>query len=502
VLDGLLTAPQTPPRAGDGDARDGSAPGFSPERYNDIVMGTRAWVVAPPDGEAADLAAALGVHPLTAALLRRRGVRTLEEAERFLNPRLADLSDPETLCGMRAAVERVAQAVAAGDRIAIHGDYDVDGIASAAILLRGLGGVGAVGTPPLWYLPHRLRDGYGLGERAVEALAADGARLLIAADCGITAANAVARARALGVDVVVLDHHTPAVERPAAIIVEPQRDGQDATPLCAAGLALMFVMALRQRLGFLPVIPPGLVSLAALGTVADVVPLIEDNRRLVAAGLVEMRAAPLAGLAALAEFAGVTGPVTTRHVSWQLAPRLNAPGRLGDPSPALRLLLTDGEVEARALAQELDALNRERQEILERTLAEAIVQAEGLTRAPAFVVAGEGWHPGIVGLVAGRLTERYQRPAVAIGLSEGSGAGRRGACRGSTWLRRWRRVRAISSGSAAMRWRPASRSRGTRSPSSGRPSTRWRNRDPRNAPPHRDCSSTRRCGSRISRPRS
>lgn len=387
------------------------------------MMDTRAWVVAPPDGDAERLATALGLHPITAALLRRRGVRTPAEAERFLNPRLADLSDPETLSGMRAAVERVAQAISAGDRIAIHGDYDVDGITSTAILLRGLGGVGAAGAPPLWYLPHRLRDGYGLGEWAVEALVADGARLLIAADCGITAAGAVARGRARGVDVVVLDHHTPAADRPAAFIVEPKRDGQDATPLCAAGLALMFVMALRRRLGVLPVIPPGLVSLAALGTVADVVPLIEDNRRLAAAGLLEMRAAPLAGLAALAEIAGVTGPVTTWHVSWQLAPRLNAPGRLGDPSPALRLLLTDDEAEARALAQELDSVNRERQEILERTLAEAMTQAEERAPAAAFVVAGEGWHPGIVGLVAGRLAERYQRPAVAIGVSDGSGRG-------------------------------------------------------------------------------
>lgn len=387
------------------------------------MLETRAWLVAPPDGEAAGLADALGVHPLTAELLRRRGVRTLEDAERFLHPRLADLSDPATLCGMRAAVERVAQAIAAGDRIAIHGDYDVDGISSTAVLLRGLGAVGTAATPPLWYLPHRLRDGYGLSERAVEALAADGARLLIASDCGITATSAVARAGTLGVDVVVLDHHTPGSERPAAIIVQPRRDGQSATPLCAAGLALMFVMALRRHLGLLPAIPPGLVSLAALGTVADVVPLIEDNRRIVAAGLEEIRVGPLPGLAALTEIAEVTGPVTTWHVSWQLAPRLNAPGRLGDPSPSLRLLLTDDDVEARALARDLNAVNRERQEILERTMAEAVLQAESLDQAPAFVVAGEGWHPGIVGLVAGRLAERYHRPAVAIGLSEGSGRG-------------------------------------------------------------------------------
>jgi single-stranded-DNA-specific exonuclease len=383
-------------------------------------MGTPAWVIAPPDDGAAALAAALGLRLLTAALLRRRGVTTAEEARRFLDPRLEDLTDPATLPGMSAAVERAAQAIAAGARIAIHGDYDVDGISATAILLRGLQ---AVGADPLWHLPHRLQDGYGLGTRAVDAVAAQGARLLIAADCGITAWDAVARAQAHGVDVIILDHHAPSAERPRANIVEPARDGNADAPLCAAGLAFMFVVALRHRLGVVPAVPAGLASLAALGTIADVVPLRDDNRRLVAGGLAEMRAVPLAGLKALAALAGITGPITTWHVSWQLAPRLNAPGRLGDPSPALHLLLTDDAALGRTLAEELDRANRERQALLERTLAEAMAQAEEDAQAQAFVVAGEGWHPGVVGLVAGRLTERYRRPAVAIGLAEGSGRG-------------------------------------------------------------------------------
>jgi single-stranded-DNA-specific exonuclease len=384
------------------------------------MMAMPPWVIAPRDDGAADLAAALGLHPLTAALLRRRGIATAAEAHRFLDPRLDDLAAPEALRGMPDGVDRVARAIAAGERIAIHGDYDVDGISATAILLRGLWGLG---TEPVWYLPHRLHDGYGLGTRAVAALAEQGARLLIAADCGIAAAEAVACARARGLDVIVLDHHTPSAERPAAIIVEPGRAGAADAPLCAAGLAFMFVVALRRHLGALPAVPAGVASLAALGTIADVVPLRDDNRRLVAGGLAEMRAAPLPGLQALAEIAGISGPITAWHTSWQLAPRLNAPGRLGDPSPALRLLLTDDAAQGRALARDLDAVNRERQQILERTLAEAVEQAEGDALAPAFVVAGEGWHPGVVGLVAGRLAERYHRPAVAVALAGESGRG-------------------------------------------------------------------------------
>ena len=383
-------------------------------------MATPTWVIAPPDDAAGDLAAALGIHALTAALLRRRGIATVADAQRFLNPRLEGLSDPESLRGMRAGVDRVARAVTAGERIAIHGDYDVDGITATAILLRGLR---PLGGDPLWHLPHRLDDGYGLGIRAIDALAAQGARLLIAADCGITASDAVEHARMLGLDVIVLDHHTPAAERPTALIIEPAREDGAETLLCAAGLAFMFMAALRKRLGMIPTVAAGMASLAALGTVADVVPLIDDNRRIAAGGLVEMSVAPLVGLRALAQIAGITGPVTTWHVSWQLAPRLNAPGRLGDPSPALRLLTTDDAECARALAQDLDRANRERQEILERTLAEAITQAETEAPAAGFVVAGDGWHPGVVGLVAGRLAERYRRPAIAIGLAEGAGRG-------------------------------------------------------------------------------
>jgi|GEM_PF-87248 len=403
------------------------------------VLDRPAWNVAPADAGAAELARALGVHPLVAGLLRRRGVATLEAARAFLSPALDDLVDPSRIPGMEQAVALVAGAIRSGRPIAIHGDYDVDGITATAILVRTLR---ALGASPRARLPHRIRDGYGLGIPAVEALAAalsaggppaasrppDGVGLLIAADCGITAVDAVGRARALGLDVVVLDHHEPAPERPAAVVVEPGiREDEDAAP-CAAGLAFLFAWALRRQLGCAPAMPVDLVALAALGTVADVVPLTGDNRRLVAAGLRQMRAEPPLGVRALLEEAAISGPVDTWHIGWQLAPRLNAPGRLGDPAASLDLLLTDDPAEARALAHALDEANRERQMILDQVLTDAVAQVEGAARSegrvPAgVVVAGEGWHPGVVGLVAGRLVEAYRRPAIAIALSGPAGRG-------------------------------------------------------------------------------
>lgn len=379
-----------------------------------------AWTLAPPEPAASALAEALGISPLAAGLLCRRGCVTVDAARAFLTPRLADLTDPSAFPGMEEAAALVAAAVRAGRPIAIHGDYDVDGISATAILVRALRGVGAA---PAWRLPHRIADGYGLGVRAVEELAAAGAGVLIAADCGITALEAVSRARALGMDVVILDHHAAGDRRPPAIVVESDPEPATITPPCAAGLAFFFTWALRRCLGVSPPDgggsepPADLAALAALGTVADVVPLLGDNRRLASAGLAQLRDAPSPGLRALLEAAGITGPVDAWHIGWQIGPRLNAPGRLGDPAPALRLLLTEDPAEARDLARVLDDTNRERQAILDRALTEAAAQLEGDPNRPAIVVAGEGWHPGVVGLVAGRLVEAYGRPAVAIALA-------------------------------------------------------------------------------------
>ena len=392
------------------------------------VLDRPAWSIAPADADALEFARALGVHPLVAGLLRRRGLVSIEAARAFLGPALEDAGDPSRIPGMDAAVALVAGAVRAGRPIAIHGDYDVDGITATAILVRTLRGLGA---SPSARLPHRIRDGYGLGIAAIEALAAQGAGLLIAADCGITAIDAVGRARALGLDVIVLDHHEPAEARPDAAVVEPGDRGEDDAAPCAAGLAFFFAWALRRALGCAPALPADLAALAALGTVADVVPLVGDNRRLVAAGLRQMRTEPPLGVRALLEEAAISGPVDTWHIGWQIAPRLNAPGRLGDPRPALDLLLTDDPAEARALARTLDEANRERQMILDQVLTDAVGQVESAVRSEAgvpaaIVVAGEGWHPGVVGLVAGRLVETYRRPAIAIALA---GPGGRGSAR-------------------------------------------------------------------------
>jgi single-stranded-DNA-specific exonuclease len=384
------------------------------------VLNKITWNVAPADPGAEALASALGVHPLVAALLRKRGATTVEAARAFLEPRLDDLADPAGIPRMTEAAGMVAQALGSDRRIAVHGDYDVDGISATAIVLRGLRSLGA---DPLWYLPHRIRDGYGLGVAAVEALASAGARVLIAADCGITAFEAIARARSLGLDVIVLDHHAARGERPPATVVEPARGPDVAAVPCAAGLAFLFIWALRRSLDRAPALPSELSALAALGTGADVVPLLGDNRRFLAAGLEQLRAAPSAGLLALIDEAGIQGPVEAWQIGWLLGPRLNAPGRLGDPGPALRLLLTDDPVEAQSLARDLGEANRERQAILDQVLTEAMAQAAVDPSVPALVVAGEGWHPGVAGLVAGRLVEQYRRPAIVIALAGGSGRG-------------------------------------------------------------------------------
>ncbi len=377
------------------------------------------WVVAPADAGAEALARELGVPVLVAHALRRRGIASAQDAREFLSPSLDRLADPLTVPGMAHAADRLAAALASGERVAIHGDYDVDGISAAAILVRTLRGLGA---DPLWYVPHRIRDGYGLGMPAVEALAAQGARVLVAADCGITAYDAVARAATLGLDVVIVDHHTPGPERPAGVVVAPEGAGGLHPAPCAAGLAYLLAWALRRRAAGQGA-PETLAALAALGTIADVVPLLGDNRRLAACGLGQLRTAPIAGIRALIDIAGITGPLEAWHIGWQLGPRLNAPGRLGDPTPALRLLLTDDPGEARRLAEALDEANRERQAILEQVLGEAITQVGLEPDAPALVVAGEGWHPGVVGLVAGRLVEQFNRPAIAVALADGVGRG-------------------------------------------------------------------------------
>jgi len=377
----------------------------------------------------------LGIHPLAARVLASRGLADVGAAERFLAPRLEDLPDPFSMRGMEPAVARIARAVGAGERIACYGDYDVDGVTST-VLLAGF--LGAAGADVVTYTPHRLVEGYGLNCAAVGRLATQGVRLLVTLDCGITSVAEVEEARRLGVDVVVVDHHTVPVELPAAAaILNPHQPGcgYPSKHLAAVGVTFNLALALRRRLReggrFGPSRPePNLkdvLDLVALGTVADVVPLLEVNRVLVRWGLAEIARARRPGLRALKRVAGIAegGPVSAGQVGFRLAPRINAAGRLDDAGRGVRLLLARDESAAAPLAEELDHENRARQDIERQMLEEALADAADRVASGArgLVLARDGWHPGVVGIVASRVVERFHRPAVLVGVAGGVGKG-------------------------------------------------------------------------------
>ncbi|MDQ3137540.1 MAG: single-stranded-DNA-specific exonuclease RecJ, partial [Gemmatimonadota bacterium] len=390
------------------------------------------WVVVPrPDPAAVDLlASALGLPGALGALLVQRGHAGEAAARAFLRPSVADLSDPLALAGMADAVEAVAATVRAGGTILVHGDYDVDGQCATALLTRALR---AAGADVVGFVPHRLRDGYDFGPAGLAAARQLGASLVITCDCGITAVETVRAARAAGIGVVVTDHHLPGPELPPALaIVDPQRtdDTSGARALSGTGIAFKLVQALVPALDLPPNLPYYLLDLVALATVADVVPLVGENRILVRHGLRLMRESRWPGLRALIEAAGLGGrELRAGHMGYILGPRLNAAGRIGDAADGLRLLLTDDPDEATALARRLEGLNVERQSLDRRMLDEAIAQVEQAAdpeRDAGFVLAGDGWHPGVVGIVASRVVERYGRPAFLIAFDGdvGKGSGR------------------------------------------------------------------------------
>jgi len=376
---------------------------------------------------------------LLARILAGRNVE-IDAVEAFLDPTVKrSMPDPYVLAGMKGAAERLADAVACAECIAIFGDYDVDGATSAALLARFLR---HCGIAPIIHIPDRLFEGYGPNVEAVRALAARGAKLLVAVDCGTTSIEPLAEARALGVDVVVIDHHQADEALPPAVsIVNPNRrdDLSGLGHLAAVGLVFMTVVAVNRVLrgrGFWTANrpEPDLLTLlddVALGTVADVVPLIGLNRAFVAKGLLALRRRERAGHVSLMDVARLSGPPQAWHLGFLLGPRINAGGRIGRADLGVRLLLEDDPTEAAKIAAELDRLNRERQAIELETLAQAEAEAMaalGLEERGAVVVtAAEGWHPGIVGLVAARLKEKFGRPAFAIALEPGgvgTGSGR------------------------------------------------------------------------------
>jgi single-stranded-DNA-specific exonuclease len=379
------------------------------------------------------------VSELLARVLAGREVDA-DAVTEFLDPTVKRLMpDPDTLTDMPKAAARIADAIEGHEKIAIFGDYDVDGATSAAVLAKFLRHAGA---EPLIHIPDRLFEGYGPNTPAVEALAEKGARLLVTVDCGTTSIAPLARAKELGLDVVTIDHHqVDEVLPPADALVNPQRhdDLSGLTYLAACGLVFMTVVAVNRELrrrNYWHVLRPepdllDLIDLVALGTVADVVPLKGLNRAFVSKGLIAMRRREHVGLTALMDAARLTGPPECWHLGFLLGPRINAGGRIGRADLGARLLLEEDPTQAGAMAAELDRLNRERQVIEQQTVAEAEAEALaalGIEEKGAVVVsAGQGWHPGVVGLVAARLKERFGRPAFAIALEPGgigTGSGR------------------------------------------------------------------------------
>jgi single-stranded-DNA-specific exonuclease len=389
--------------------------------------------IASDDAAAEKLAAALNVAPIVARLLCQRGYSDPELAARFLNPSLDHLHDPMLLADMPIAVERILAAIGRKERIAIHGDYDVDGVTSTVILRRALE---LLGADVVHFIPERLKDGYGLQPAAIDRLHAEGVSVIVSVDCGIRGADAARRARELGVDLIITDHHEPDTELPDALaVINPKR--HDCTYpdkyLAGVGVALKVVQALCRRSGRDSWLP-GFIKVAAIGTLADVVPLVGENRVIAKLGLDLLTRGPhKVGLRSLLEIAGLSGKtIDSYHISFLVAPRVNAAGRMSTPDIATRLLLASDEAmgeEVRALAQQLDGENIRRQEEEAEILAAAkkIVQTDPNVGArTVLVVAGESWHRGVIGIVASKLVDAFHRPAIVLSIEDGVA---HGSCR-------------------------------------------------------------------------
>lgn len=389
----------------------------------------RTWMLsAVADDVVAKLATELPCHPVVARMLYLRGIRELADAREFLKPSLGGLSDPDTIPDIGLAVEQIEAAIAAQDPICIYGDYDVDGMTGTAILSEVLQHLGADVTT---YIPHRLREGYGLNEGAIRKIAERGARLLITVDGGSNDLAELALAQSLGMNVIVTDHHLIHGDLPDCPVVHPGRvEATDAFPfLAGVGVAYKLAWALgRSRSGTRKVADDyrelmlAALSLVALGTVADVVPLVGENRTLVHYGLRAFPRLTRPGIQSLLDVCGLTADaVTAEGVGFRLAPHLNAAGRLGRAEDSLELLLTRDAQRGGELAKQLASANRQRKEIETKMLEECeeLATAEELDQSSALVFAREGFHSGVAGIVAARLVDRYRRPVFVIALNDG-----------------------------------------------------------------------------------
>ncbi|XXT14414.1 single-stranded-DNA-specific exonuclease RecJ [Sorangium sp. So ce429] len=388
---------------------------------------------ASPDALA--MARELGLSITVADILHRAGRAPDEATRRFLDPRLSHLTSPDAMADREASAERIARAVRAGERIAVFGDYDCDGITATAIMTGALRALSGQVVP---LLATRAEGSYGLSAPALERVLRAGPTLLITCDCGSSDHERLAAARAAGIDCVVIDHHlVPADPLPAIAFLNPHRAdcGFPYKGLASCGLALSLLAAVRKKLGSSLDLRPYL-DLVAIGTVADVAPLTGDNRALVRAGLGVLQTGPRPGLRALAALANLDlgRGASAEDVAFRIAPRLNAPGRLGDPDVSLELLLAQDGVTASALAATVEQAQMKRRAIQDEMLASALAEIEraGFDRDPAIVIAQQGFHPGVVGIVAGRITGRYGKPTIVIALE---GAKGRGSVRGPAGAR-------------------------------------------------------------------
>jgi single-stranded-DNA-specific exonuclease len=388
-----------------------------------------SWELVPFSWAVAErLARELALPFPAATMLAGRGFAEPAEARAFLECSAA-IPDPFLFADMEAVVDTFAKAIEQGQRVVIHGDYDADGVTATALMVLGLR---AFGVEADSYLPSRFTEGFGLSRTAVESIASGGPALLVTVDCGVNYPDEVLLAKSLGLDVVVIDHHQPGAELPRCLLIHPVRGTYPSEDLCGVGLAFKVLHALHVRTSGAPSasVPEALhplLDLVAVGTIADLAPLRGENRYYVKEGLKLLTIGSRAGLRALTKVAGCSGAVDSGAVSFRIAPRLNAAGRLADASPPLRLLLTEDEGEATAIAERLHELNGARQDVERQILEEALVQVEDLEALPPLLVlSGPGWHEGVVGIVASRLVERYHRPVVLLGERDGiaKGSGR------------------------------------------------------------------------------
>lgn len=397
------------------------------------------WLIHPPHPDREKLATAMRVSPVVAQVLLNRGIADADAARGFLKPQITDMFPPESLPGVTQAAERIAAAAGARENIVLFGDYDVDGITGVSILWHCLR---LTGAEPGCYIPRRLEEGYGISVEAVETLAHEGAKLIVSVDCGVTALEQARRAKALGMELIITDHHAPhsdatgKVELPDATVVHPGIDSTYPNPhLSGAGVALKLAWAVAQKISGAKKVTAAFreflidaMGLAALGTIADIVPLVGENRIIAHHGLLGLPQSRLAGVRALIETAGLTGRKLDGYdIGFKLAPRLNAIGRMGHAQLAVEMLTRADASEAMRIASNLEQQNRARQ-ALERKIAgeaEQMVRQQGQDRdgVRAIVLASPGWHAGVIGIVAGRMVEQFGRPTVMIALENGVGQG-------------------------------------------------------------------------------